>query len=82
VIEGYLNNNNNRNLILSEVDNMKNTFINCKVNSVLGVGGAVYLKITYGAEVKYDLSGASYSGCDALFGKSIFIDAIDLKLSL
>jgi hypothetical protein len=28
------------------------------------------------------LNGASYSGCDAKYGKSLFIDAFDLKETL
>jgi hypothetical protein len=58
------------------------TFNKCKVDKGTGLGGAIYLKISSGAEYKYDLSGASYSECDGLYGKSVFIDAEDLKVSL
>ncbi|KAA6388461.1 MAG: hypothetical protein EZS28_016013, partial [Streblomastix strix] len=77
VIEGYLNNNNNGKISVSS-----STFENCKVDTNNGLGGGIYLKISNGGESKYDLSGASYSGCNAKYGKSLFIEAYDLKLSI
>ncbi|KAA6388917.1 MAG: hypothetical protein EZS28_015556, partial [Streblomastix strix] len=81
VIEGYLNNNNGK-MSLKMIDEISNIFINCKVDIENGIGGAIYLKISNGGESKYDLSGGSYSQCNGLYGKSLFIDAYDLKLSL
>jgi hypothetical protein len=63
-------------------DNIMNTFSKCEVDTTKGLGGAIYLKISDGGESQYDLSGASYSSCNAKYGKSLFIDAYDLKGSL
>ncbi|KAA6368424.1 MAG: hypothetical protein EZS28_036049, partial [Streblomastix strix] len=51
------------------------TFSQCSASQL---GGAIYLKISDNGQSKYDLSGASYLGCDAQNGKSLFIDAYDL----
>jgi hypothetical protein len=76
VIEGYLSNSNGI-LTISE-----STFKNCKVDTKSGLGGAIYIKISNGGENKYSFNGASYSLCSGLYGKSLFIDSFDLKLSL
>ncbi|KAA6362948.1 MAG: hypothetical protein EZS28_041525, partial [Streblomastix strix] len=75
VIEGYIGNNNGKISVSSS-----STFENCKVDTNNGLGGGIYLKISNGGELKYDLSGASYSECNAKYGKSLFIDGFDLKL--
>ncbi|KAA6367732.1 MAG: hypothetical protein EZS28_036741, partial [Streblomastix strix] len=64
VIEGYLSNSNGK-ISISKVDNIMNTFTDCKVDSSTGCGGAIYLQISDGGELLFDLSGVSYSGCDA-----------------
>ncbi|KAA6323385.1 MAG: hypothetical protein EZS28_054322, partial [Streblomastix strix] len=61
IIEGYLNNNNGLITVNSSI------FIQCKVDSSDGVGGGIYLEIDIGGESKYDLSGASYSQCNAKY---------------
>jgi hypothetical protein len=81
VIEGYVGSSNGK-ISISKMDDINNIFNNCKVDSSSGLGGAIYLKIFDGGESKYDLSGASYSLCSGLYGKSLFIDAYDLKSSL
>jgi hypothetical protein len=74
-----LNNNNGKILLNKDGDISNNIFKNCKVDINSGLGGAIYLKISNGGESKYDLSGVIYSECEAKYGKSLFIDAIDLK---
>ncbi|KAA6360563.1 MAG: hypothetical protein EZS28_043910, partial [Streblomastix strix] len=76
VIEGYLGSDNGQITISSS------TFTDCKVDSSTGCGGAIYLQISDGGELLFDLSGVSYSGCDAKYGKSLFINAYNLRTTV
>ncbi|KAA6399461.1 MAG: hypothetical protein EZS28_005011, partial [Streblomastix strix] len=59
------------------------TFTSCTVPSDSGLGGAIYLDIQTDGETKYDLTGASYlTGNNALYGKSLFINAYDLSAAV
>jgi hypothetical protein len=61
---------------------VSSTFEESKVSNNDGIGGAIYIKITSNILNKFDLSGTSYSGCDAKFGKSLFIDAYNLRTAV
>ncbi|KAA6380698.1 MAG: hypothetical protein EZS28_023775 [Streblomastix strix] len=44
-----------------------------------GTGGGIYIELEKGVETFYDLTGCQYDGCDAMNGKSLFINAYDLR---
>ncbi|KAA6388702.1 MAG: hypothetical protein EZS28_015772 [Streblomastix strix] len=75
VIEGYLGSNNGQLTVSS-------TFIDCKVSNTDGLGGSIYIKISDDLLYMFDLNGTSYSGCDAKFGKSLFIEAYNLRTAV
>ncbi|KAA6333961.1 MAG: hypothetical protein EZS28_053111, partial [Streblomastix strix] len=75
VLEGYLGSNNGQLRVSS-------TFKDCKVSNTDGYGGAIYIKITSDLLNMFDLSGTSYSGCDAQYGKSLFIEAYNLRTAV
>ncbi|KAA6394165.1 MAG: hypothetical protein EZS28_010311 [Streblomastix strix] len=52
-------------------------FTSCSASQL---GGAIYLNLASGTETQYDLTGASYlTGNNAQFGKSLFINAVNLR---
>jgi hypothetical protein len=69
VIEGYIGSN-------GMITIGSSTFTNCKVDTDSGLGGAIYLQITSGYESNFLFVGISYSGCEAKYGKSLFINAL------
>lgn len=75
VIEGYLGSNNGQLRVSS-------TFKDCKVSNTDGYGGAIYIKISDDLLNMFDLSGTSYSGCDGKYGKSLFIEAYNLRTAV
>ncbi|KAA6397950.1 MAG: hypothetical protein EZS28_006523 [Streblomastix strix] len=75
VIEGYLGSDNGQLKV-------SGTFKDCKVSNTDGYGGAIYIQISDDLLNKFDLSGTSYSGCDAQYGKSLFIDAYNLRTAV
>ncbi|KAA6382902.1 MAG: hypothetical protein EZS28_021571 [Streblomastix strix] len=75
VIEGYLGSDNGQLRVSS-------TFKDCKVSNTDGIGGAIYIKISDDLLNMFDLSRTSYSGCDAKFGKSLFIEAYNLRTAV
>ncbi|KAA6357202.1 MAG: hypothetical protein EZS28_047271, partial [Streblomastix strix] len=75
VIEGYLGSNNGQLRVSS-------TFKDCKVSNTDGYGGAIYIMISDDLLNMFDLSGTSYSGCDAQYGKSLFIEAYNLRTAV
>ncbi|KAA6393212.1 MAG: hypothetical protein EZS28_011259, partial [Streblomastix strix] len=61
----------------------ESTFTSCTVPNDSGLGGAIYLDIQSDGETKYDLTGASYlTGNNALYGKNLFINAINLRTAV
>ncbi|KAA6388693.1 MAG: hypothetical protein EZS28_015780, partial [Streblomastix strix] len=75
VIEGYLGSNNGQLRVSS-------TFEECKVSNTDGLGGAIYIKISDDLLNMFDLSGTSYSGCNGKYGKSLFIEAYNLRTAV
>ncbi|KAA6396677.1 MAG: hypothetical protein EZS28_007792, partial [Streblomastix strix] len=57
------------------------TFTSCKVDTSTGLGGAIYLNISNNTN-KFNFTGIEYSVCDAKYGKSLFINATDLKQAI
>ncbi|KAA6401464.1 MAG: hypothetical protein EZS28_003013 [Streblomastix strix] len=52
------------------------------MNIVDRLGGAIYLYIQIGKEIKYDLTSASYStGNETQYGKNLFINAANLRIA-
>ncbi|KAA6392111.1 MAG: hypothetical protein EZS28_012359, partial [Streblomastix strix] len=58
---------------------VSSTFEDCKISNIDGLGGAIYIKISDDLLNMFDLSGTSYSGCDGKYGKSLFIEAYNLR---
>ncbi|KAA6378650.1 MAG: hypothetical protein EZS28_025823, partial [Streblomastix strix] len=62
----------------SNVMNLKNiTFRRCSVNNISSFGGALYIKVNKTNKATYSMESITYDGCDARYGKALFIESDD-----